>query len=84
MKIRLLVSTNDKYGQHTPGKVIDVPGDSGAQLVAKGFAEVVPEVVPEVIPAVEGKPTGDIQTPEDELPQHETAVRRRRAKPYTT
>lgn len=80
MKIRLFVSTNDKHGQHTPGKVLDVPDDYGAELVAKGFAELIPEVVG----AAEVKPTGGIQTPEDELPPYENAMRRRRAKPYTT
>ena len=67
-------------GEFSPGAILDLPDDQANDWIAKEWA--IPVAVEKIVEEVAS--TGEIESPEDELPEKENAMRRRRGKPYTT
>lgn len=76
MRIKVVAHTCDEEGSHFPGEYLDMRDATAALWVKRGWAIAIPEEKkPE--PVVERRV---IETPEDGLPEQETATVKRRKK----
>jgi len=72
MKVLIQVYTNDEHGQNIPGEIIDLEEAEADIYVERQWG-----IILEDDDSDEGD-EGDIETPEDGLPGHETATRKRK------
>jgi len=71
-KVLITAHTSDEHGQHYPGDVIDLAEGEAQAYVDKQWGIIQPHESKEKAAAIE--------TPEDALPEHETADVKRKKK----